>query len=66
MSILQRCTAGPRSACTALCCSLLLTFPVLVAAEKNRHCQESAPLVFGILPFISAEQLVSRFTPLVK
>ena len=66
MSVLQLCTDGLRSAGIALCCSLLLTFPVLVAAEKNRHCQGSAPLVFGILPFISAEQLVSRFTPLVN
>ena len=66
MSVLQLCAGGPRSACVALCCSLMLAFPVLVTAEEDRNCMKSAPLVFGILPFISAEQLVLRFTPLVN
>ncbi|MGB5177769.1 MAG: phosphate/phosphite/phosphonate ABC transporter substrate-binding protein [Gammaproteobacteria bacterium] len=44
----------------------MFTFAVIAATEENGNCQESAPLVFGILPFISAEQLVFRFTPLVN
>ena len=66
MSISQWGADGIRSACVVLCCSLILVFPVLADPEENRSCQESAPLVFGILPFISAEQLVFRFAPLVN
>jgi phosphonate transport system substrate-binding protein len=66
MCIWQWCADGIRSACVALCCSLILVFPALSAPEENRRCQAHGPLVFGILPFISAEQLVFRFTPLVN
>lgn len=38
----------------------------LPAEEQERACQAASPLVFGILPFISAEQLVIRFSPLVQ
>lgn len=48
------------------CCSLLLAFPGIASTEVNRNCQQSGPLVFGFLPFISNEQLVFRFTPLVN
>ena len=65
MSVWRWCVHGIRSACIVLCCSLLLVFPVLAATEKNESCQKNSPLVFGVLPFISAEQLVFRFTPLV-
>jgi len=60
------CADVLRTACIALCFSLILAFPVLAATEVNRSCQQSDPLVFGLLPFISAEQLVFRFTPLVN
>ena len=66
MSVWRWCVDGIRSACIVLCYSLLLVFPVLAVTEKNESCQENAPLVFGVLPFISAEQLVFRFTPLVN
>jgi len=66
MNIFQQCADGIRSACVVLCCSLILAFPFAATSGENRHCQDSGPLVFGILPFISAEQLVFRFTPLAK
>lgn len=66
MTLRQSCANGPKFACIVLCCSLMFTFAVIAATEENGNCQESAPLVFGILPFISAEQLVFRFTPLVN
>jgi len=65
MNISQWYVAGIRSAYIALSFSLLLCFPVIATTGENRDCQESGPLVFGVLPFISAEQLVFRFTPLV-
>jgi len=47
-----------------ICC--LLTIPVAITAGEKGNCQQTGPLVFGILPFISAEELVFRFTPLVN
>jgi len=46
------------------CC--LLVIPTAIAAAEKGNCRQAGPLVFGILPFISAEELVFRFTPLVK
>lgn len=60
------CADVLRPTCIAFCCSLMLAFPVVAATEVNRSCQQSGPLVFGFLPFISIEQLVFRFTPLVN
>jgi len=34
-------------------------------AKPVNNCAKISPLTFGILPFVSAEQLVIRFTPLV-
>jgi len=34
-------------------------------AKQAGNCSKSSPITFGILPFVSAEQLVIRFTPLV-
>jgi len=42
----------------ALCCS-----PIISATEQS-SCKSTKPITFGILPFISAEQLVIRFSPL--
>ena len=48
-------------------CCLLLPCSVVNAAPDNRtSCHENGPLVFGILPFISIEQLVYRFSPLAN
>ena len=48
-------------------CSFLLPCSAVNAAPDNRtSCQETGPLVFGILPFISIEQLVYRFSPLAN
>ena len=35
-------------------------------ATATPSCKTHAPLIFGILPFISAEQLVDRFTPFAQ
>jgi len=45
---------------------LLLGFPQIARSGEQQHCQVDAPLVFGILPFISVEQLVIRFSPLAN
>ena len=47
-----------------ICC--LLTIPATTAAVEKSNCRQAGTLVFGILPFISSEQLVFRFTPLVN
>ena len=39
--------------------------PVTSASERN-SCTPFNPVTFGILPFISAEQLVDRFSPLAQ
>lgn len=43
-----------------LCC------PLTSSASETSNCKESSPIIFGILPFVSAEQLVIRFTPLAQ
>jgi phosphonate transport system substrate-binding protein len=53
-------------AAVALCACLQLT-PVLASAEEKAGCKaDDKPLVFGILPFMSVEHLVSRFSPLAN
>lgn len=49
-----------------LFCALILNFPLALAAEEHPACSEFSPIIFGILPFISAEQLVIRFSPLIN
>jgi len=34
--------------------------------QHNNRCQYASPITFGILPFVSAEQLVTRFSPLAN
>ena len=46
------------------CCLLAIT--ATITADEKGNCRQAGPLVFGILPFISAEELVFRFTPLVN
>ena len=47
-----------------LCCILILSFTPITSANEHGHCIKFKPITFGILPFISAEQLVDRFSPL--
>jgi len=57
-------------------CGLALCCPITSSASeqsgagrsgtKQYSCRNAGPIIFGILPFISAEQLVIRFTPLVR
>lgn len=55
-----------RLAAIALCACLQL-LPVVISAEEMTGCKADArPLVFGILPFMSVEHLVTRFSPLAN
>jgi phosphonate transport system substrate-binding protein len=45
---------------------LTLSYPLTSIAEDIPACSGSRPLIFGILPFVSAEQLVIRFSPLAN
>lgn len=44
--------------------ALVLQLPFTSAAEERPACTEASPIIFGILPLVSAEQLVIRFSPL--
>lgn len=45
-------------------CGLALYYPLTSTAEERPNCNDASPIIFGILPFVSAEQLVIRFSPL--
>ncbi|NOQ87371.1 MAG: PhnD/SsuA/transferrin family substrate-binding protein, partial [Gammaproteobacteria bacterium] len=55
-------------------CGLVLCYPLTPSASeqpyneksstKHSSCREHSPIIFGILPFVIAEQLVIRFSPL--
>ncbi len=50
-----------------LLCGIIFSLMTTTSfANKTRHCAQTKPITFGILPFVSAEQLVIRFTPLVN
>ena len=53
------------------CCAFALCYPITSSASEpsgteQYSCRKFGPIIFGILPFISAEQLVIRFTPLAR
>jgi phosphonate transport system substrate-binding protein len=64
VQLLQRCSGRHRLLAIIVCC--LLTIPATIAAVEKGSCRQAGPLIFGILPFISVEELVFRFTPLVN
>ncbi len=50
-------------------CGLVLHCPLTVSASEQHSsgqpgCSNASPIIFGILPFVSVEQLVIRFSPL--
>ena len=47
-------------------CWLAICCPSISVASEPSSCRESSPIIFGILPFVSAEQLVIRFSPLTQ
>lgn len=61
MQIFFRHSLLPAIVC---CCYLLCCSAVHATSDTKTSCQENGPIVFGILPFISIEQLVYRFSPL--
>jgi len=50
----------------AILCSTTLFFSTITTAGERYSCKDSDPLIFGILPFVSTEQLVIRFAPLAN
>jgi phosphonate transport system substrate-binding protein len=47
-----------------ICCGLALHYPLTSVADERPGCRDASPITFGILPFVSAEQLVIRFSPI--
>ncbi len=45
---------------------LLSLFTTTCFANKSANCTKYSPITFGILPFVSAQHLVIRFTPLIN
>lgn len=48
----------------ALCIIFLLSFSALADTKSDESCKQYDHLTFGILPFVSNEQLVFQFSPL--
>lgn len=49
-----------------ICSVLTLFYSSVSTTAENSSCREVSPIIFGILPFVSAEQLVVRFSPLAN
>lgn len=45
---------------------IILCVPLSASAQNSGSCQYASPITFGILPFVSTEQLVTRFSPLAN
>ncbi|MDH5612133.1 MAG: phosphate/phosphite/phosphonate ABC transporter substrate-binding protein [Gammaproteobacteria bacterium] len=43
---------------------LALCQPIISIAKENSNCSDASPIIFGIIPFVSAEQLVIQFSPI--
>jgi len=50
----------------ALCIIFLLSVPAQAGTGSNESCKQYDHLTFGILPFLSNEQLVFQFSPLAQ
>ncbi len=50
----------------AILYGVILYQPLISSASERPSCQTASPIIFGILPFVSAEQLVIRFSPLAN
>lgn len=40
--------------------------PLAANSKETSHCKDTDPIIFGILPFVSTEQLVIQFTPIAQ
>ncbi len=49
-----------------LCSGFALCYPLPSMANDTQSCKDADPITFGILPFVSAEQIVIRFSPLAN
>ncbi len=50
----------------AVYCAIALCYPLTSLASEKLACKDISPIIFGILPFVSAEQLVIRFSPIAR
>jgi len=50
----------------AFCIIFLLSLPAQAGTGSNENCKQYDHLTFGILPFLSNEQLVFQFSPLAQ
>lgn len=48
------------------CCGVALCSPIASTASDSPKCADTNPIIFGILPFVSAEQIVIQFSPLAQ
>ncbi len=49
-----------------LCAVFAASFSALADGRSAESCKQYSPITFGILPFVSNEQLVVQFSPLVE
>lgn len=47
-------------------CGAALSLPLTSIAKEAPSCKAVGPIIFGILPFISTEQLVIQFSPIAQ
>ena len=71
MRLFNRSVRTFRKLLPVIYCGLLLCFPLSSSANEDSSneqssCRGNRPIIFGILPFISAEQLVIRFSPIAR
>ena len=45
---------------------LITGAPLTAFAQQDPSCKDTSPIIFGILPFVSAEQLVIQFSPMTQ
>jgi len=61
-----RITQFRKSLLVVVYCALTLGYVSAPIAAETGNCKKHNPITFGILPLVSAEQLVIRFSPLTQ
>jgi phosphonate transport system substrate-binding protein len=60
----HRCLEIGRKQLLPIFWAAVLCSPIASAASESQKCSDPNPIIFGILPFVSAEQIVIQFSPL--
>jgi phosphonate transport system substrate-binding protein len=71
MYLNNRPVSPPKKLLLVIYCGLLLCLPWASSADElsssdQAVCKNTRPIIFGVLPFISGEQLVTRFSPIAR